>query len=97
MKWTEKNQLQLNPSKSGFLSYKDKNDELDALIVNNKDNIEKSMKLLGFHILYDMNWDLHIKPVAHKIIPYCYGLLRTNTTLNVNVLKSNYFGYKIPV
>ena len=40
-----------------------------------------------------MKWDLHIKHVADKIIPYCYGLLKTNSTLNIGALKSIYFGY----
>jgi hypothetical protein len=48
---------------------------------------------LGVHISNDLKWDLHIKHVANKIIPYCYGLLRTNSTLNISALKSIYFGY----
>ena len=61
IKLTEKNQLQLNPSKSGYLSYKVYHEDIDPLIVNNKDVIEKSksMKL-------SMKWDLHIKHVANK-------------------------------
>ena len=65
------------PTKSGFLSYKFNNDDINTSLVNNKD-VEKikSIKFLGVHTSYHMKWDLHIKHVANKIIPYCYGLLR---------------------
>ena len=39
-----------------------------------------------------MKWDLHTKHVENKLIPHCYGLLRTNSSFNINALKSIYFG-----
>ena len=53
IKWTEINQLQINPSKNGFYDIKLK------MMINNKDAIEKSksLKFLDVHISYYMNWD----------------------------------------
>ena len=95
MQWTAMNQLQLNPSKSCFLTYKVSDEDNVRLSINDKDIIEKSesMKFLGVNISYDMKWELHINHVANKIIPYCYGLLRTSSTLNIAALKSIYYGY----
>ena len=88
MRWTELNQLQLNPSKSCFLTYKVSDEDNVRLAINDKDMIEKSesMKFLGINISYDMKWELHINHVANKIIPYCYGLLRTSSSLNIAAL-----------
>ena len=95
MQWTAMNQLQLNPSKSCFLTYKVSDEDNVRLSINDKDIIEKSeyMKFLGVNISYDMKWELHINHVANKIIPYCYGLLRTSSTLNIAALKSIYYAY----
>ena len=65
------------------------------LEVNNNTRIEitNSKKFLGIQMTDVLKWEKHIGQLQNQIVPYCYGLLRTNATLGIKALKSINFAY----
>jgi hypothetical protein len=94
--WTNVNELVLNPSKSSFINFS-KSGPFD-LTYNHNTAINKtnSTKFLGVIINQNLNWSDHIEAICTKIVPYCYGIFKLNSILDVSSLKTIYYGYIYP-
>ena len=65
--------------------------QLFSLLINNLGIINGYYLIFGYQ--YFSCHEMGTNRVANKIIPYCYWLLRTSSTLNIPALKPIYFGY----
>ena len=84
-----------SPPKSSFINYSQS--ECEVIALNELTSIKKIVPPHSLVIVNEkLNWNEHIEVTCSKIIQYCYGLLKTRTTLNISTLKAMSHVYIYP-
>jgi hypothetical protein len=98
-RWFIANKLQLNPSKTRYMIFNNKDcNHADVIIKGEKiqkiceAGKEKSFKLVGIHLDENLKWNHHIKAVGKKISSSLYGLTKVSKELNEENKKLLYSG-----
>lgn len=97
--WFQCNKLNLNPSKTRYMIFNHKTEEIDLIRINNTPikrvwtkGSETSFKLVGIHIDENLKWINHITAIAKKIASSTYGLHKASKELDCHNKKLLYSG-----